>query len=303
MGKQLFENVKREQIFWLDPDDLTVVGIDTDDGIEHDLVNHRVEFLKRNGVSQQMVDSIKVDGVLQPIVVRKNGERTEVMLGRNRTLSAREANKQAGYERDHEERIHVPCLNRKNNESHSVLGIVETENNVRLDDDAMTRAKNARRLLDRGMTEKAVSIKMGTTVVGLQNLLKVLELSPVMQKAVEEREVPWSAAITFVDLSHEDQAAKLEEARTRGITISTPEARRMRKARGVAKKNGKAKADGQSMRGKGVAVGTLRKLAEDEWFDGLDSQMKHLFKWAIGEGSHRSVKGLPDALRRIGEIE
>lgn len=295
MAKQAFE-AARENLWLLNPDDLIVVGIDTADGLEHPLVNHRVLKMRDEGIDEGMVLSILEHGVLQAVTVRKNGPRIEVVLGRHRTLAAREANRrrrEAGGPP-----ILVRCQQRKDNETAKLSGAIEAENSVRKNDDPLTKARNARREMDMGKSTADVARDLNVSTEVLAHLLKLPELSPRMQVAVETGAITPTAAITYSDLSHEDQEKVLDEAAKLGVVISVPEARRQRKAR----KNGEgAKV---STRGKGIAISVLRKVYDDgDFVDSLDPGVKAMLRWVIGEGSHRAVAGLGAALRRAGELK
>lgn len=293
-------------MFKMDPADIIVVGYDTKDGLEHPLVNERVLKMKREGFSRpDLVNSMMADGQLQNCIVRKNGklddgsDRIEAIIGRNRILAGREINRLL-VEAGQEPTFRINVLLKKENDG--LAGAVEAENNVRRDDDVYTKALNASRLIKLGMSEEAVALKMGMTPEVLANHLNVLTLSDKMQDAVKRGIITATAAATFSDLSHEEQDKKIADAESAGLVITVPEARRQRKARSNAKKNGGKPA--VSTRGKGVAVSVLRKVYEDEEFVGkLDSSAKRLLSWIIGEGSHKSVPGLAEALRRNGELE
>lgn len=306
MGKTALDAERGATLFKMDPADIIVVGYDTDDGLEHVLVNERVLKMKREGFSRpDLVDSMMTDGQLQNCIVRKNGkhdngrDRVEAIVGRNRVLAGREINRllvEAGQEPTF--RLNV-TLKKEND---GLSGLVEAENNVRRDDDVYTKALNASRLLRLGMDEKKVAQKMGMTPEVLANHLEVLTLSTKMQEAVKRGIITATAAATFSDLSHEEQDKKIDDAESAGLIITVPEARRQRKARSNARKNGGKPV--VSTRGKGVAIGVLRKLFDDEEFVGnADTSAKHLLSWIVGEGSYKSVPGLAAALRRIGEIE
>lgn len=301
MAKTAFE-AERETLWKLDPEHLTIVGIDTDDGLEHPLVNHRVLKLKETGPDPDMVDSLLTLGQLQPIMVRKNGSFTEVVLGRNRVLAAREAN--ARLLKADQEPMVLRCVLRKDNEDAKLTGAIAAENGVRHEDDMLTKAREAQRLIERGKMSKlqiAKSLGMKTVEV-LDNHLKLLELNPKMQAAIERGVLTATAAATFTDLTQQEQEQKVEEIEKLGIVLSVPEARRQKKARNAVKK-GKVTKE-VSTRGKGVAIGVLRKVADDEKFiDDLDQTAKNMLRWIIGEGSHRSVPGLGAALRRAGELD
>lgn len=293
MAKQAFE-ASRDNVWKLNPDDLVVVGVDTEDGLNHPMVSHRVIKLKEDGPSEEMVESIMEFGVLQAIVVRKNGLKAEVVLGRNRTLAAREANRRR--KALGQEPILIQCILRKDNDPSKMIGSIEAENNVRRGDDPLTRAKNASRALDMGRDRASVARDFGISAESLDNLLKLQDLSPKMQSAVEQGHITPTAAVTYNDLSHEEQARVLEEAEKLGVVISVPEARRQRKAR-------RSGGEVVSTRGKGVTIGILRKVYADEKFMDDAPPLKDFMRWVIGEVSYKTIPGLAAALRRAGELE
>jgi ParB-like chromosome segregation protein Spo0J len=302
-------DAERETLWKLDPDKIVIVGYDTDDGLEHPLVNERLLKMKREGFNRpELIASLMAEGQQQNVVVRKNGQddagedRLECVIGRNRVLAGREV-KRLLREAGGDGVFMLRAVLRKNNDVGSLTGAVAAENGVRYDDDMLTKARDAQRLLDMGQSKLDVARKMGMrSVEVLDNHLRVLELSPKMQDAVERGVITATAAATFADMSHEDQDAKIAEAEAAGIIISVPEARRQKKARSAAR-NGKSSKE-VSTRGKGITIGVLRKVADDEKFtDSLGTEAARLLKWVIGEGSHRSVPGLGQALRRVGELD
>jgi len=305
MAKTAFD-AQRENLWLLDPDKILIVGYDTKDGIEHPLVNERVLKLRREGFDRpELVASLMGEGQQQNVVVRKVmrkvGEKIEetieCVVGRNRVLAGREIKKLHGDE------FFLRATQTKNNDVGALTGAIEAENSVRQDDDMLTKARNAQRLLNMGQTKEIIARKMGMkSVEVLDNHLRVLELSPNMQAAVERGVITATAAAAFADMPHEDQDAKIAEAEASGIIISVPEARRQKKARSAVKKGKSAKEI--STRGKGVTIGVLRKVVDDEaFFLSLSDESRKLLRWVIGEGSHRSVTGLGEALRRVGELE
>lgn len=301
MAKTAF-NAQRENLWLLDPENLTVVGIDTEDGLEHALVNHRALRLKAEGPSEEMVESLMADGQLQPILVRKNGSFVEVVLGRNRVLAAREANRRLAAAG--QEPMVLRCVQYKNNDDGKITGAVEAENSVRRDDDMLTKAKNAARLVERGkLTKLEIAKKLGMKKVEvLENHLRLLELSPKMQQAIERGVITATAAGTFADMTLEEQEKTVAGIEQSGVQISVPEARRQKKARNAVKKGKTAKE--AATRGKGITIGVLRKIFDDEEFTGqLDAHAKAMLRWVIGEGSYKSVTGLGDALRRAGQLD
>ena len=86
MAKQAIADAKRLNAFGVDPDHLCVVGIDTKhkEG-EHPLWDERIH----RKLHEPFIANLMAVGVLEPILVRKNGETLEVIDGRQRVLSAR----------------------------------------------------------------------------------------------------------------------------------------------------------------------------------------------------------------------
>lgn len=294
MAKQAFD-ASRENAWWLDPAKIVVVGVDTEDGIENPLVSHRVLKLKETGPSEEMIASIMEHGVLTPITVRKDGLTIQAVLGRHRTLAAREASRrrlELGGEP-----ILIRCIQRKDNEVSKLRGAIEAENHIREDDDPLTKAKNAQMMLDGGRDRRSVARDFGISVESLDNSLKLLELSPQMQEAVKQGHIRPTAAATYSDLSHAEQAEVLEKAKELGVVISVPEARRQKKARK------KGAGENVSTRGKGVTISVLRKLYEDEEFMNKAPPTKEFLRWVIGEVNHKTISGLTSALRRVGALE
>lgn len=80
---------KRGTIFRLDPDELVIIGLDTDDGPEHPLYDASI----KRPLNEATVQDIMLRGVQHAVTGRKNGDRVEVVLGRDRTRHAREAKK------------------------------------------------------------------------------------------------------------------------------------------------------------------------------------------------------------------
>jgi len=296
-------DASRENLWLLDPDEIVIVGYDTKDGLEHPLVNERVMKLKREGFSRPgLVASLIAEGQQQNIVVRKNGDKVECVVGRNRVLAGREVKKQLRAAGDAPS-FFLRSVLRKDNDESGLTGAIEAENRIRHDDDMLTSARNARRLLSRGESEEVVARKMGMTLEVLKNHLRVLELSPKMQGLVEKGLITATAAATYADMSQEEQDAKIAAAIEAGVVISVPEARRQRAERGRVKR-GQSK-NGPSLRGKGISVSVLRKVhANEEFVGGLDHSARALLAWIIGEDGSwdRKVPGLRKALRDAGVL-
>jgi ParB family chromosome partitioning protein len=80
---------RRLNAFAVDPDNLIIIGLDTDDGPEHPLYDERVKL----PLDESTVLNIMAIGVKEPVLVRKTDGNPEVVDGRRRTMHAREANR------------------------------------------------------------------------------------------------------------------------------------------------------------------------------------------------------------------
>lgn len=287
MAKTAVPGASRGTVFKMDPADIVIIGLDTRDGPEHPLYDDRI----RLALDEGLVLNIMARGVLVPILGRKNGPRVEVVDGRQRVRCAREANKRLKKEGLKPVKIEV-SLKRPKDEK-AALGMLITTNENRINDDYVARARKAQRLLDLGADEDEVANDFGCNAQTIKNLLKILELSPKVQKAIQAREIGYIAAISLTDLPQKDQEETLAAMVASGNT-GTDEAKRLRRSR--QKQNGKAD---ETPRAKKVPTKILRKVAEDEEFTStLSPDAKALLLWVLGdENAARRVKGLTALLK------
>jgi len=82
------EGSGKRDLFLVPPEKLVVIGLDTEDEPEHPLYDARVTL----PIDQAMVADVAKFGVVQPIRARRNGDKLEVVVGRQRVRLAREAN-------------------------------------------------------------------------------------------------------------------------------------------------------------------------------------------------------------------
>ncbi|MEW6583316.1 MAG: ParB/RepB/Spo0J family partition protein [Actinomycetota bacterium] len=120
-----------------------------------------------------LVASIRASGVVQPVVVRPDGEGYELVAGERRWRAAREA----GLER-------IPAVVRDADERERLeLGLVE--NLVREDLNAIEVARALAVLVeDFGQTQAALAERLGRSRSSVANLLRLLELPDDVQDLV-----------------------------------------------------------------------------------------------------------------------
>lgn len=124
---------------------------------------------------QELADSIRAHGVLQPIVVRRSLGGYEVLAGERRLRAA----KSIGLEG-------IPALVREaTDEEMQTLALVE---NVQREDlNAMEKARALRAMMSNfGLTQDQVAARVGKARTTIANVVRLLELSPEIQRWVEE---------------------------------------------------------------------------------------------------------------------
>jgi ParB family chromosome partitioning protein len=211
MATRLEGSVGRGDRYFFTPEDLIIIGLDTKDSEEHALYDERIKLPVHEG----MVASIKVYGVIEDVVVRKNGPACEVVDGRQRVRAARQANLE--LKRDGKAEVRIPVTTRKGDDG-EMLGVSVATNEQRTADSPIVRAKKAQKMLDQGREKPYVAMSFGVSQVVLNGLLALLELDRSVQKAVEAGELSVSAAAKLVRLKREDQRAKLAEVREKAKT-------------------------------------------------------------------------------------
>ncbi|MBS1571852.1 MAG: ParB/RepB/Spo0J family partition protein [Bacteroidetes bacterium] len=141
--------------------------------------------------------SIKNLGVIQPITLRKDGEKFEIISGERRYR----ASKLAGL-------TSIPAYIRLVNDQ-ELLEMALVENIQREDLDAIEIALTYQRLIDEiGMTQENLSTRVGKERSTITNYLRLLKLNPSFQNSVRSGEI--SAGHGRAILSLEDESLQLQ---------------------------------------------------------------------------------------------
>lgn len=278
---------KRLNAFGMFPEDLTIVGLDTDDGPEHPCYDERIH----DKIDDAFVKNIERFGVLEDVLVRKNGPLVEVLVGRKRVLAQRMVNEKLVAQGQERRRVRVSL--RQPTSDAETLAIIVSENEQRHQDDPMVRAKKAARMVSFGGTEEDVSIAFGITRAHTKNLLGLLDLDPKVQKMVSAGELRWSAAVQLRDLTRKDQVVEVTKLVSAGASVE--EARRQRKARNAGTT--------APVLGKRPTAAVLRELTSDDAFmRQLGDVGRGLLRWFGGDAEAiATVPGLADKLKATTE--
>lgn len=163
--------------------------------------------------------SIAARGVIEPIVVRPQAGRFQIIAGERRWRAAR----LAGLER-------VPVVVRDaSDEDVGLLALVE--NLQREDLNPIEEALAFRRLADvGGMTHGAIASEVGRSRTAVTNTLRLLELTPHVRRLVETGRLRAAAGRALVPLDAATQAQIAEEIVRGDLSVREVE-RRVKRAR------------------------------------------------------------------------
>lgn len=220
MSKQALEG-KRLNAFLMDPESLIIVGLDTTDGKDHPLYDERINM----PLDEAMVLNIMQLGVLETVIVRKDGDAVQVVDGRQRVRHAREANVRLA--KLGSPLISVPCLSPIKGTDKHMVGILISANEIRRDDDYRIKAEKALRMTQQfGFNEDECALHFGVHKQTIKQWLAFFDLAPEVQQAVSEGELKPTAATKLAKLSREAQKetlAKVKEDKKAGKKASIAE--------------------------------------------------------------------------------
>ena len=172
----------------------------------------RLEFSEQE--LQELASSIRVHGVLQPILVRKKGSSHELVAGERRLRAAQ----MAGLER-------IPALVREfSGEASAVAALVE--NIQRTDLSAIEKAKAFRKLLEMTKgTQEQLAQQIGLDRSTVANLIRLLELPAEVQAAVSRGTLTMGHARALLGLRNgEEQQRVAEEVLRKKLSVRQLEA-------------------------------------------------------------------------------
>lgn len=159
---------------------------------------------------QELADSIREFGVLQPLIVRPLSEgQYELIAGERRLRAA----KLAGL-------ATVPILLRSaGNQSSLEMAIVE--NVQREDINALECAKAYRRLMDEfDLTQDQIAVKVGKSRTGVANTVRLLRLPQRVQEGLQEGRISEGHARALLAFENPDQQlAVYDQILERGLTV------------------------------------------------------------------------------------
>jgi ParB family chromosome partitioning protein len=188
-------------------------------GEDHPLQTLPIEYMQRGKYQprkdmnpeklQELADSIKAQGIIQPIVVRKIAqEKYEIVAGERRWRAAQLAGLQQ-----------VPVVI-KEIDDRTAMAIALIENIQREDLNPLEEADALRRLLDEfEMTHQQVADAVGKSRATVTNLLRLIELHPDVKKLLISRQLEMGHARALLSLDGPKQIAAANKIVKEGLTV------------------------------------------------------------------------------------
>ena len=163
----------------------------------------------------ELADSIRAQGLIQPIVVRPvGGGRHEIIAGERRWRAAQLA-----------ELREVPVVVR-DTDDHAALAMALIENIQREDLNPLEEAQALKRLIDEfGLTHQQAAEAVGRSRAAVSNLLRLLELPAAIRGFVERHELEMGHARALLTLPEAQALALAREAAAQGWSVREVERR------------------------------------------------------------------------------
>lgn len=167
------------------------------------------------GALAELAESIKRQGVMQPILARPlEAGRYEIVAGERRWRAARMAGLAS-----------VPALVREVPDRHA-LAIALIENLQREDLNPLEEAAGVKRLIEEfGMTHQEAAEALGRSRAAVSNALRLLELAPPVQELLREGKLDMGHARALLALPVLKQIELAREAAARRFSVRQVEAR------------------------------------------------------------------------------
>ncbi len=162
---------------------------------------------------KELAETLDKDGLLQPIVVREDGEdQYEIIAGERRYRAAKSLNWET-----------IPAIvNNMNDDQAASLALIE--NLQREDLNPIDEAKaytNLMKLND--LTQTALAKDMGKSQSYVANKLRLLKLDDDVQKALIEGKITARHGRALLNLSNDDQERVLKEIEDKGLNVKQTE--------------------------------------------------------------------------------
>lgn len=162
---------------------------------------------------ESLAGSIRIHGVLQPVVVRRAGERYELVVGERRWRAAQKA----GLD-------HIPAVIAEV-DADDRLEVALVENVQRSDLNPIELAIAFRGLADTGATQEEIGRRVGLDRSSIANHLRLLELTREVQGDLESGRLSMGHAKALLQVTHPERRRQLRDRiLEQGLSVRAAEA-------------------------------------------------------------------------------
>ncbi len=146
----------------------------------------------------ELTESIKEHGVIQPLIVRKNGAKYEIVAGERRWRAAKTAKLRT-----------VPVIVREYDNA-KMAEIALVENIQRHDLNAIEEAEGIKRLMNEfGFNQEQAAKKIGRSRTAVTNILRLLNLPAAVREAVSRETLTMGQVRPLLSLENAQEQEKL----------------------------------------------------------------------------------------------
>lgn len=281
-GTQLLEG-RRETMFRVDPETVTIIGLDTKDGPEHPLWDERINL----PLDEAMVRNIMELGVREPVVLVVQGKGDDriaaVVDGRRRIMHCREANRRLA--KRGEPKLDCPVIAEKGMSEEEQVILSASLNDIRLDDPVMVKAAKAARMKQRGIPYGKIATAFGVDTQTVALWVNINGLTDTVKKAINNGSIKPTAAGQLAGLAPEKQREALTELLADAAKGEKPTVDRARSKAKTKRGNGAPPpAEVPQRRVLRRVVEKGGEVLSKDFLDGV--------RFAIGELNPKTVKGL-----------
>lgn len=150
------------------------------------------------GKLAELTESIKEHGVIQPLIVRKNGAKYEIVAGERRWRAAKTAKLKT-----------VPVIVREYDNA-KMAEIALVENIQRHDLNAIEEAEGIKRLMNEfGFNQEQAAKKIGRSRTAVTNILRLLNLPASVREAVSRETLTMGQVRPLLSLENAQEQEKL----------------------------------------------------------------------------------------------
>lgn len=176
-------------------EELTEIDIDL---IEPSVAQPRTHFDETR--LEELAQSIRVNGIVQPLLVRRHGSRYQLVAGERRWRAAQRANLQR-----------VPAVVRDIPDD-KLLELALVENIQRQELNAIEEANAYKRLIETlGLTQEMVAQRVGRDRTFITNYLRLLRLPEDVQQLLEEEKLSMGHARALLGIDDIDMQRRIAQ--------------------------------------------------------------------------------------------